>query len=177
VIFGDPEEWISLLVQANELLAQGELAASREAGERALEAAPTVPGKANGEPFEWIADADSRLGPTLEVILDGKYYWVPFSRIQKVTLEPPADLRNLVWTPAQFIWTNGGNAPGFIPTRYAGSETATDSTLRLARKTEWEQKSENVYIGRGQRLLTTDAAEYPLLELRTLEFSAVSPGS
>jgi type VI secretion system protein ImpE len=171
LIFGDPAEWIGLLVQANQLIAEGKFAASREPRERAFEAAPAISGKINGQPFEWIADADSRLGPILEVMLDGKYYWLPFSRIQKVHVEPPTDLRNFVWTAAHFTWTNGGDTPGFIPTRYAGTESTSDSALRLAKKTEWEQKDDELYIGLGQRLLATNEAEYPLLELRDIEFS------
>lgn len=173
LIFGEPEEWIGLLVQGNQLVAEAKFAASRELRERAFEAAPAVPGKINDQPFDWIADADSRLGPILEVIMDGKYYWVPFSRIQKIQAEPPTDLRNFVWTAAHFTWSNGGNAPGFIPTRYAGTESKSDSSLRLAKKTEWEQKDADLHIGLGQRLLATNESEYPLLELRTIEFSPV----
>jgi type VI secretion system protein ImpE len=172
LIFGDPEEWISLLVQANVLIAAGNFEASRELRERAFEAAPAVAGKVNNDPFEWIADADSRLGPMLEVIMEGKYYWIPFSRIQKLQLEPPTDLRNFVWTAAQFVWTNGGNAPGFIPTRYAGSEAASDTAVRLAKRTDWDQKADGLYVGLGQRVFATDAGEYPLLELRNIEFAA-----
>lgn len=175
LIFGDPEEWMGLLVQASQLAAAGQMEASREVQERAFEAAPTVGGKINDEPFEWIADADSRLGPVLEVIMDGKYYWVPFSRIQKIHLEPPTDLRNFVWTAAQFIWTNGGSAPGFIPTRYAGTESSPDPVLRLSKRTDWEQKAENFHVGLGQRLFATDVADYPLLEVRTLEFTPTAP--
>ena len=169
LIFGEPEEWIGLLVQANQLIAEGKFEASGELRARAFDAAPAVAGKINEQPFAWIADADSRLGPLLEVMMEGKYYWVPFHRIQKVKVEAPTDLRNLVWTAAQFTWTNGGNSPGFIPTRYAGSESSSDSGVRLARKTEWAEKGEDLYIGMGQRLLATNETEYPLLELRSLE--------
>src|SRR5260221_6018816 len=68
LVFGEPEEWVGLLVQANQLIAQGNYAASRELRERAFEAAPAVPGKLNDRDFEWVADADSRLGPILEAI-------------------------------------------------------------------------------------------------------------
>ena len=115
LIFGDPEEWVGLLVQAGQMVGEGKFTASRELRERAFEAAPAVPGKINDKSFEWIADADSRLGPVLEVIMDGKYYWVPFSRIHKVLVEPPTDLRNLIWTAAQFTWTNGGQSPRVYP--------------------------------------------------------------
>ena len=177
LIFGDPEEWVGLLVQAGQLVAEGKYEAARELRERAFEAVPAAPGKINDQPFEWLADADSRLGPILEVIMDGKYYWVPFSRIQKIQVEPPTDLRNLIWTAAQFTWTNGGSSPGFIPTRYSGSESSQDFKLRLAKKTEWDQKDEELYIGLGQRLFATNESEFPLLELRTIEFTPAPPAT
>ena len=173
LIFGEPEEWIGLLVHANALAARGEFGASGASRERALEAAPAIPGAVNGQPFEWLADADSRLGPLLEVFLDGKYYWVPFARIRSVRIEPPTDLRNLVWTTANFVWSNGGAAPGFIPTRYPGTEACNDPELKLGRKTEWEEKEAGLYLGLGQRLLTTDSAEVPFLEVRNIEFTPV----
>jgi type VI secretion system protein ImpE len=139
--------------------------------DQAFEAAPMSAGKVNGESFEWIADADERLGPILEVILEGRYNWVPFSRIRKVLIEPVTDLRDLVWAPAQFVWENGGEASGHIPTRYAGTEKSQENNLRLARRTEWVDQS-GIHTGLGQRVLATDANEYPLLEIRTIECAA-----
>ena len=91
-----------------------------------------------------------------------------------VFIEPVADLRDLVWAPAQFIWENGGHASGHIPTRYAGTERSEDGGLKLARKTEW-LKNAGVHIGLGQRILATDAGEYPLLEIRTIELIGSDP--
>jgi type VI secretion system protein ImpE len=172
IVFGEPEHWVGLMVQANSLIGQGEAKAARELQTQALEAAPVSNGTLNNEPFEWIADADSRLGPIMEAMIDGKYCWVPFSRIKKLLIEPPQDLRDLVWTPASFIWTNGGNSAGFIPARYPGSENAGDSALQLSRKTEWKDQGEEIFTGLGQRLFTTDQAEIPLFEVRTVEFGS-----
>jgi type VI secretion system protein ImpE len=168
IIFGEPPEWIGSLVQAMELFGKGELRAAVEARDKAFDAAPMTAGKINGEAFAWIADADERLGPVLEVILEGRYYWVPFCRIRQVFIEPVTDLRDLVWAPAQFVWENGGQASGHIPVRYAGTERSGDGNLKLARKTEWSNKG-GVNVGMGQRILATDTTEYPLLEIRTLE--------
>src|SRR3984893_8774815 len=118
IIFGEPPEWVGSLVQAMELFGEGDCRAGAELRDKAFEAAPASAGKINGEPFEWIADADERLGPVLEVILEGRYNWIPFCRVRQVLIEPVADLRDLVWAPAQFIWENGGHASGHIPTRY-----------------------------------------------------------
>src|ERR1700732_1206731 len=171
IIFGEPPEWIGSLVQAMELFGKGEFKAGIGLRDKAFEAAPTTAGKINGEVFEWIADGDERLGPVLEGILEGRYYWIPFCRIQQVFIEPITDLRDLVWAPAQFVWENGGQAAGHIPARYAGTERSEDGNLRLARRTDWLNKS-GVHIGLGQRILATDAGEYPLLEIRNIELNA-----
>ena len=171
LIFGEPIEWIGLLVKAAEHIARGEYAAAAELRNRAFEAAPETAGTLDGKPFTWLADADSRLGPMLELILEGKYYWVPFCRIRRIAMEAPSDLRDLVWVPAQFVWSNGGEASGHIPTRYARTETSTDGAMRLARKTEWEEMAEQTFIGLGQRVLVTDEGEHPLLQCRLIDFA------
>ncbi len=89
-----------------------------------------MPGTLDGRPFEWIADADPRLGPVFEAVVDGAYHWVPMTRVSRLALEPPADLRDQVWMPAEFTWTNGGRTVGFIPTRYPGSAGAASRRWR-----------------------------------------------
>jgi type VI secretion system protein ImpE len=169
LLFGEPEPWIAMLMQSLTMLGQRQTSQAAELRAQALEQAPAASGTLNGTAFEWIADADSRLGPILEVLLSGAYYWVPMHRIASVTIEPPGDARDLVWLPAEFRWTNGGEALGMIPSRYPGSERAEDPALRLGRRTEWI--GPETYLGLGQRVLTTDTAELGLLELRELRFT------
>ena len=135
----------------------------------AFDEAPATAGTWNGSRFEWIADADSRLGPVLEVMLTSGYYWVPLHRIRRIHVDAPTDLRDVVWMPAQFTWANGGEAIGLIPTRYVGSETSPDARIRLSRMTQWAEPSPGVYMGEGQRLLATDAGEYALMDTRVVE--------
>lgn len=170
LLFGDPEPWIAGMLKALAIEAEGRAADAATLRAESCEMAPASAGKLNGEPFEWLADADSRLGPMLEVMLNGAYYWVPLHRVQKIMIDPPADARDLIWLPAQFIWTNEGEAVGFIPTRYVGSEASQDDAIRMSRKTEWRQLGESSFAGEGQRLLATDSAEYSLLEVREITF-------
>jgi type VI secretion system protein ImpE len=116
--------------------------------------------------FDWLADADSRLGPMLEAIVNGRYYWVPVHRIARIEIEAPADLRDLVWLPAQFLWKNQGDAVGMIPTRYAGSEASSDPQVQLARRTEWTETAPGVFHGLGQRLLATSEGEHAIMDVR-----------
>lgn len=171
VVVGEPEAWLALLFQAIKLDAQGRHADAATLRSQALEQAEPSAGTIDGQPFEWLADADPRFGPCLEIVLEGGYAWVPFSRIRKLGFDAPEDLRDKVWVPAQVTWRNGGQAVGFVPARYPGSERAGDDDLTLARKTDWEALSDDVYIGRGQRMLASDADEYPLLDVRSVEFT------
>lgn len=176
LVFGDPEPWIALLLEALRLGASGELEQSQALRDQAFEAAPATSGRIDGQPFEWIADADPRLGPVLEAIVNGRYYWVPFHRIAELRLERPTDLRDLVWLPAEFKWANGGEAVGLIPARYPGSESAPDPQLRLARRTEWTEVAPDLFLGLGQRMFATNAGEYALMEVETVSFETADDG-
>ncbi|MEN8148211.1 MAG: type VI secretion system accessory protein TagJ [Planctomycetota bacterium] len=168
LVFGEPEEWIALLFESLKLVAGGRLEDAAELRNQAFEGAPTTSGKIDDQAFEWIADADPRMGPAIEAVVNGRYYWVPFHRIREIHLEEPADLRDFVWAPAQFVWANGGQTVGFIPTRYPGSESSEDDLIRLSRKTEWVDAGGETWLGSGQRLFATDAGEFPLLDARKI---------
>ncbi len=172
LVMGDPEPWMALLFEALRLGGDGQWEKAAEIRGQALEQAPATPGKINGEPFAWIADGDTRIGPMLEAVVAGKYYWIPFSRIRSLTIEAPSDLRDLVWTAAQVTFANDGETIALIPTRYAGSENASEGRVKLARVTEWQEQPGGTYLGLGQRLLATDQAEYGLLDIRSIEVGA-----
>ncbi|MEZ5591282.1 MAG: type VI secretion system accessory protein TagJ [Gammaproteobacteria bacterium] len=173
LIFGDPEHWLALLVEALHPDAAGHYAQAADLRGQALEQTPAISGTIDGAEFAWIADADPRLGPVLEAIVNGRYYWVPFQRIAKLELEAPADLRDMVWLPAQFTWSNGGQTVGLIPSRYPGSAQSTDNAIRLARKTDWQTVGEVAQYGLGQRLLATDVDDYALLDTRLIELNTI----
>jgi type VI secretion system protein ImpE len=83
-------------------------------------------------------------------------------------MEPPTDLRDMVWTQAIVTWTNGGRTPVLIPTRYTGVDASQDAAVLMGRRTEWQEKPGDTYLGSGQRMFATDAGEYPLLEIREI---------
>jgi type VI secretion system protein ImpE len=166
---GEPDPWFAPLVQSLSVAADGRPEDAASLRQSAYEAAPAVAGSFNGQPFEWIADGDARMGPCLELVLSGRYYWVPFHRLRSVVIEAPADLRDFVWTPAQLTWANGGEAVALIPSRYPGSELSPDSGLRMARRTEWDAQSGDTYFGLGQRAFITDGGEFALLDARRID--------
>lgn len=170
LVFGEPQEWVALIVNAQKMLAEGNAAGAEAVRTEALNAAPVTSGMINGEAFEWIADADSRLGPLLEMVIDGKYFWVPFSAIQQITIEAPEDLRDAVWTPMQVVFKNGGEKVALVPTRYAGTVENGDAAALMSRATEWLDAGSNAFTGIGQRLLATDQGDYALMDIRSISF-------
>jgi type VI secretion system protein ImpE len=174
LIFGEPDEWMALLIESLLVSGTAREQQAQELRARAFELAPASPGTLDGQAFEWIADADMRLGPVCEAIINGRYYWVPFARLSRLDIEAPADLRDVVWMPAHFEFTNGGETVGVIPTRYPGSEAADDPLLKLARKTTWREDGPDMFVGIGQRILATDTGEHPLMDIRSIRFGAAA---
>lgn len=168
LILGQPEQWHAWLLESLQAEAQGRGTESDLLRSHAFDAAPPCSGSVDGVPFDWIADADMRLGPVCEVIIEGRYYWVPFERLRRIVIEPPTDLRDSVWVVAHLEFDNGGESFGLIPARYAGSENHVDSAIRLARRTEWIESRSGIYFGLGQRLLSTDAGDYPIMDVREI---------
>jgi type VI secretion system protein ImpE len=169
LVLGAPQDWLAMMIEALRVDAEGRPDAAAELRAQALEAAPATSGKLDGVPFAWLADADSRLGPVIEAIINGKYYWVPVSRLMRIEVDKPEDLRDFVWAPASLTLENGAVNVALIPTRYPGSERESVAALRLARATDWREQPGGAWHGVGQRMLTTDQAEVALLDARVIE--------
>lgn len=170
LVFGEPTEWIALLIEAQQALAEGRSGHFARLNSQAFEQAPATAGTINGDAFEWLADADQRFGPVFEMIFNGHYHWVPCEAVKSLRTEEPSDLRDLVWLPAEVTWANGGQSMVLIPARYPLLAGADDDAL-LSRRTEWVEQDGGTFEGVGQRMLATDQSDYPLLQVRSIEFT------
>ena len=169
LLFGEPEDWVASLVEAQQAFANGEMDLFSTLNAQALEKAEPRGGKINDESFSWLADADQRFGPVFEFIFNGQYYWVPMSRVQKLHTDKPADLRDLIWLPAEVMWINGGKLMVMIPVRYPRLDGVSGPGL-LSRRTDWVSLSEDIVEGTGQRIFASDQQDYSLLQVRSIEF-------
>lgn len=162
--------WFALLLQAlaAETRGDAETAAARRA--EAFDQAPETKGTVDGAPFDFIADADSRFGPALEAIVDGKYGLIPFESVIEISTDGVRDLRDLVWMPARVSLRTGQSGHVYLPVRYPGAAADSDPAIKLARKTEWEDHGDLGNHGRGQRVFDAGEAEVAILELRRLTF-------
>lgn len=160
------EPWVEGLLDALHASAvQAPDAAARAMA--ALDAAPASAGSLNGENFAWIADADQRFGPMLEVIVGDQYGFLPFAAVKRVVGKGPEDLRDLIWMSVDIELRSGQTSAAMLPVSYPGTGASGQAPLMLARATDWRDQG-GLEIGLGQHLLTSDGPEAGLLELRQL---------
>lgn len=191
-IFGSSPAWCEHYVKALQNYCTNQLSQSQQDIAIGAEQAPAIAGKINGEAFQWLADADVRLGPILEVIINGKYYWLPQASITQIKFESVEDLRDLVWLPCHITLVGLGEMIAFIPTRYpnlnshSGQEydvgekySAENNPYLLAQATDWQEPLPQFFIGNGLRTLLTDQGEYPLTQITdiTFEKSTIEQGT
>jgi type VI secretion system protein ImpE len=135
-------------------------------------------GTINEQEFSSIVDADPRIGAQLELFADGEYLLIPFDQIISIEIPPPRRLRHLLWTPAlvRTAPDSKDRALGevFIPALCPGSYRHTSEAVRLGRETHWELLDNGDQAPIGQKMFLVDDEEFPLLEIRKLEFAASS---
>lgn len=133
-------------------------------------------GTLNGQAFESLVDADPRIGARLELYAAGSYMWIPFEHIVSIEIQAPSKLRDLLWVPA-LVRTG----PSFqdkelgevlIPVLYPKSYADSNDNVRLGRETYWQEVEGGEPIPLGQKLFLVDGEEFPLLEVREIEFTA-----
>ena len=156
--------------------------------------ASVLSGAINGQPFQEISDADPRIGPRLEVYAAGAYLWIPFKHVESIEMEAPTKLRDLFWIPA-LVRTG----PSFkamelgevlLPALTVFACRNEDENVRLGRTTIWDVPSRDVpsrdlpsrdlpsrdregaidAIPLGQKMFLVDDEEFPILEVRKIEF-------
>jgi type VI secretion system protein ImpE len=127
----------------------------------------------NGAEIGTVEDADPRIGPRLEAYAAGSYLWLPLAHISSLRIEPPKRVRDLIWIPAILKTAPqcGGLDLGevMIPALTPFAFRHTDNSVRLGRQTIWEE-ADGAVVPAGQKLLLIDGEEFPILEVRTLEF-------
>lgn len=131
----------------------GDEQAAAAAAREAEAARPPRPGRHRGNTFDDIRDADDICCGFLEVLtVSGRYFWVPFERIEEALFHKPERLRDLLWRRCSLSVTGGPEGDVYVPALYLSSvATAADPLLTVGRKTEWQ--GEAVTRGQGQRLL------------------------
>jgi len=167
----EPPDYIDLHFDAFNRLRAGDTTGARAALDRAEEERPALSGVLDDRPFQDFRDYDDFFAPVLELIVHDKYTWVPFEQIRRVEIEPPVQLRDLVWATVQ-VETADKELKAMTPTRYVDSGAHPNDLVRLGRMTDWRELGEELYAGAGLRLFAVDGEERPALAVRSLVFDA-----
>lgn len=168
-IMGEPEPWLAWNIQALALEAEGKSSEAWDLRRHAWDEAPNYPAKIDDIDCLWITDTDMRLGPALEVCLDGKYYWIPFSQIDRIEISEPAALVEAVWLPARLELSTGATVAGHLSSRYPGSESSDDDHVRIGQRTVWHSVLDFGTKPFGQKTLESENATFGLSECRSIK--------
>lgn len=175
LVMGEPPAWLAWNVQALELEADGKAAEAEDLRTQAWGAAPDYACTVDGQACRWLADTDRRLGPVLEAVLEGKYYWIPFGQLVRWEVTPPEFLVEAVWVPARLTVHSGTELAAHLPARYPGTESSGSGSLWLGQTTEWREGPGGVLRPVGQKLLESEDATFGLLAFRSVEFQTPAP--
>lgn len=137
---------------------------------------PVHGGECNGNSFAEFADADPRIGAHLEVFIAGSYTWIPIHYLRRLEIEPPRNLRDLIWasarveTSADFRLQELGEV--LLPVLSPLSSTHADTAVQLGREAAWEPDEAFGEIPFGAKTMVIDGADVPLLEVRSVVWQA-----
>jgi len=137
---------------------------------------PDRKGTWNGTAFEYLGDADDVIGDHIECFIAGSYTWLPTKYIERLEIEPPQNLRDLLWARARL-----DASPAFrlqelgevlLPVIAPLSYLSADESVKLGRVSVWEELTDGTDRLSGQKLLLVDGKEIPLLEFRSIVWEA-----
>jgi len=143
---------VELRIQALAALASGNRDEGNALIDRANADAPAVHGTLNGQPVAGLRDADDLFGTVLEVFGNGQYAWVPLEQVESLTMNPPANPRDILLRPAQLVVRDGPSGDILMPGLYPESHAHPDERIRLGRVTDWPGDDDGPARGAGGRL-------------------------
>jgi type VI secretion system protein ImpE len=130
----------------------------------------------NGTPFSEMSDADPRIGANLEVFLAGSYTWIPIHYLRKLEIQPPANLRDLVWAQARVETSSDFRLQDLgevlLPVLCPLSFRHAEESVRLGRESAWEPDEAHGQIPYGIKMMDVDGTDVPLLEIRSVTWNA-----
>ena len=131
---------------------------------------PEVSGFVDGRPFDGLRDADDRFASVLEVFFAGRYAWVPFEHLRRVTLRPALGPLDAAYRPARVRLATGDEFDGHVPLVYPGSHEA-DGVFAVGLETDRVCPDDGPIRCVGGKLLLVgdEGDEVPLAECRMIE--------
>lgn len=164
----DPPEHARMRLQALAHLRAGRSGEARRMLDNAASVSPSVKGRRAGVAFENFRDADDLFGGILEVLAQGKYFWVPLEHVELLSVHKPARPRDLYWLPAQLsIGDKVGDV--HLPAIYPGSNEHENDLIKFGRMTDWSLTDEGPVLGVGLRTFLIGEEAVPIMDCVDIE--------
>jgi type VI secretion system protein ImpE len=170
-----PPEYLQRHLEASICLRGGDAAEAARLLAQAEEARPRRSGRCGDAAFSDLRDADDLTSSFFEAFTsNGKYYWLPFERVRRITLfrvESPLDV---LWRRCQIEVQDGPNGVVYLPQLYVDSAKAEDELLRVGQSTEWRGADGEPVRGVGHRILWIDNDVRPLVNIDSITFDVLA---
>ncbi|MCB8881042.1 SciE type virulence protein [Acidisoma cellulosilytica] len=149
---GEPTPSLTLSLKSLVTSLAGDAQAADDLARQAEAIRPAVTGRHDDIAFDDIRDTDDIAAGFLDVLtVSGRYFWVPFERIEAAQFHKPDRLRDLFWRRCSLSVKDGPEGDVYLPALYVAPSQASDGLMTVGRKTEWF--GESVMRGQGQRVL------------------------
>jgi type VI secretion system protein ImpE len=166
----DPPAYADVLLEAAAHLREGDVIEARRALEQVEKERPRLAGTMNDRPFHDFRDGDDFVAPMLELIVQGKYTWLPFEQVKRLQIATPRHLRDLIWARATIEAVDGTTGEVFLPALYSGSSAHPEDLVKLGRKTDWKLVGEGLPLPLGLRLFLVDDEDEHVFAARSIQF-------
>ncbi|MCR9293539.1 MAG: SciE type virulence protein [bacterium] len=169
---GDVDEFSQLALKALVAYRSGNASEAAAFVDELDEKRPAVGGAFQSQTFDDFRDLDDLCLAHLEVVTStGKYFWVPFHRVEEMTFEPVSRPRDLFWRQCRLKVESGPDGVVYVPAIYAHTDLQLDSPQRLGHATEWIGDDTGPILGKGQRIFLLGENEFPIMELDHVTFA------
>ncbi len=164
-----PSPLLKLHLEASIRIREGKPEEAAELLEQAEAQRPKPRGTCNGQPFDDFRDLDDLVAPFLEVLTsNGKYYWIPIERIERIEFHDPERPRDLLWRRVHMLVNNGPDGEVFLPALYPGAPAEADDRMRLGRATDWRGGDGSPVRGVGQRMFLVGNEGQSIMEIKEI---------
>ncbi|QEL13625.1 type VI secretion system accessory protein TagJ [Limnoglobus roseus] len=138
--------------------------------DRADHKSPHLLGHLDGRPFDGLRDADDRFASVLEAFIGGRYVWLPFEQLSRVTLAPSTRLLENAYRPARIRFADHRECAAVLPLVYPHSDSA--DVFLLGTETDHVNPDGGPTRCVGGKLMLAGEEELALGEIRQLDLKA-----
>ncbi|HFE37176.1 MAG TPA: SciE type virulence protein [Gammaproteobacteria bacterium] len=167
-----PDELLQSYLKASVAMREGNKAEAYTLLEQAECKRPILKGMLNGKAFEDFRDLDDTAPAVFEVFTStGKYYWIPFSRINQLTFHAAEGPIDLIFRRASLETNqNGPDGEVYVPAVYQTLAGQDQERLMLGRASDWLGEEGEPIRGVGQKMFLVDEQSISIMEIEELSF-------